>query len=87
MDGKDIGKYVWNKVDHCQYVEPRDVKTRCLISTRSPDICVKQLAASRTESGCGNECATRVGINVVPFKNPPSVLFPDRVAIPWANGT
>ena len=35
----------------------------------------------------GKRCTKRFGVNVVPFKNPATVMFPDQINIPWLNAT
>ena len=86
-DGQDEDAYVWNRVDHCQYVAPREVVTRCHMATGTPDKCVAELTGHRSERKCGTNCKTRYGINVVPYANPDAVPFPDAVNIPWTNHT
>ena len=37
--GVDLGTYAWEKIDHCQYVEPREVITDCMDATVSASGC------------------------------------------------
>ena len=87
VDGVDNDKYVWNKIDHCQYEAPKEIMTRCHIASASPDQCVRELTGMRHESECKKNCNNRYGVNVVPLVNPKQVMFKDRVNIPWRNGT
>ena len=87
VDGVDDDKYVWNKIDHCQYKSPKEIMTRCHVASASPDQCVRELTNTRNERACGKNCNTRYGVNVVPLVNPKHVMYKDRVNIPWRNGT
>ena len=87
IDGVDEDRYIWNKVDHCSYEQPEEISTQCHISSGSPDECVKELTGRRDEAQCGTNCATRYGVNVVPMKLPPQVMFPNLATIPWINET
>ena len=49
VDGRDEDAYVWNRVDHCQYVAPREIVTRCHMATGTPDKCVAELTDHRSE--------------------------------------
>ena len=37
VDGIDEDAFVWNKIDHCQYISPRNIVTRCRFATTNPD--------------------------------------------------
>ena len=87
IDGRDDDSYIWNKIEHCQYFAPIDVATKCHVATGSPDACVAELTAHRSEQKCGTNCATRFGVNVVPMVNPAPVMHKDQINIPWDNGT
>ena len=75
VDGVNDDKYVWNKIDHCQYTSPKEIMTRCHIASASPDQCVRELTNMRHESECKKNCNNRYGVNVVPLANPKQVMF------------
>lgn len=89
IDGVNNNAYVWNKIDHCQYQDPKQIVSRCHIASDSPDQCVRELTDTRKElmGQCGKQCNTRYGVNVVPLNNPKAVMFQDLVNIPFRNGT
>lgn len=73
-DGKSM---IWNRVDHCQYIDPDWIETPCAKAPITADWCKKRVGTSTT---------TRYGINVVPINNPNSVYsgFKNLKAnIPW----
>ena len=80
VDGKMLGGHTWSKIDHCQYVgvsKSRGITTPCIPATgNSIQECID---AVTTRFGD----LDRLGINVVPIKNPATVAFPDQVNIPW----
>lgn len=86
-DGVDKDAYIWNKIEHCSYLNPKKINTACHIATGTPDQCVAELTNSRHESCTDGVCIARFGVNVVPLNNPAGVLFPERESIPWDNGT
>ena len=84
VDGVDQNAYIWNKVDHCQYEAPEEVRSSCHVSSGSPDRCVAEI-----QQGQGRSVRARYGVNVVPISNPATV-FPalaDQVNIPWKNAS
>jgi hypothetical protein len=87
VDGEDEDAYIWNKIEHCQYLDPHAITSQCHIASGSPDECVKALTGVQKEQNCGFDCKNRYGVNVVPMINPSSVMFPELVNIPWVNGT
>ena len=48
---------------------------------------MRELTDIRREKGCGKNCNSRFGVNVVPLTNPKQVMFKDQVNIPWRNAT
>ena len=78
--GIDLGTYAWEKVDHCQYVEPRAILTDCMDATVSAAACRRVIDRL-------DDPTKAYGINVVPLTNPASVAFPEVVNIPWKNST
>lgn len=78
--GQDGDGYIFNRIDHCQYLEPNDIVTPCVEVTWSVASCIDRLP--------GWMDTNRLGVNVVPFKNPASVYkaFQNNVNIPWSNG-
>ena len=87
VDGVDEDRYIWNRIDHCQYDEPDKVMSACRVSNQGPGRCVAELTKNRHEFGCGTQCLNRWGVNVVPLQNPPAVLHQGEVNIPWMDGT
>jgi len=71
--------YLWNRVDHCQYINPMSIKTGCYQAIGSAEYCKQKLSTS----------AGRYGINVIPLHNPKGVYskFKDLTNIPWAHST
>lgn len=77
--GVDLGEFVMNKVDHCQYVDVDEVYTSCLDATLGVNQCTDMLTTSTSRP--------RQGVNVVPMTNP-STVFPGwaaEVNIPWTH--
>ena len=87
IDGFDANKWIWNQVDHCQYYAPKAITTRCtaMAAADGPDKCVAALTGRRKEMQCDTACNTRYGVVVVPFVNPSTTAFPERVNIPWGD--
>ena len=87
--GKDTGKFSWNRIDHCAYVEPREISTQCMVATNA-DAC-KEAMEKRYKSNNPKTQQTfdfkRLGINVVPMTLPETSLFRDQVDIPYKNRT
>jgi len=75
--GLDSGGYIYNRIDHCQYVEPDEVVSDCMEATVDVFGCAQALP-----SWLPND---RLGINAVPVVNPASVFpgFRREVNIPW----
>jgi hypothetical protein len=80
--GVDTGTFVWSRVDHCQYIEPKKLETGCFESPRGADHCRDFLPGD----GFGAE-TDRLGVNVVPLVNPDTVYagFQHIVNIPFNN--
>lgn len=74
------GKYIFTRVDHCQYVSPRDVTTTCLLvdlTKQGFDQCKKLMTNTPNNAP--------MGANIVPYENPPSVLpaYANEINIPY----
>jgi len=81
--GVDKPNYVYNRIDHCQYQEPRMIKSSCLV-TKSAAECRKLIEKFSPDDG---KSSVRIGINVIPAHNPVSKVAFDFVNIPWNNHT
>ena len=82
IDGKQGAGLVWNKVEHCQFEDPKSVITPCRVVAKTAELCIKDLRPAGISL---SSQATRVGINVVPLKMPAAVKMWDKtVTPPWA---
>eukprot|EP00041_Stephanoeca_diplocostata_P031091 m.960219 g.960219 ORF g.960219 m.960219 type:complete len:1597 (+) comp23883_c0_seq1:128-4918(+) len=82
IDGLISDSHVWNKIDHCQYVEPRHVVTQCRPVLDSAKDCIDDL------SGPWWDSSNRYGVNSVPLIHPKDVLFKNvQSNIPFLNST
>ena len=94
--GEDNNKFVWNRIDHCQYIEPRNLITPCLHSPAGEGgmPCKKIIDKLFTKGGGGTNSkrtqdtwdAARIGINVIPMRNAKAVAFNEVEMppnIPW----
>ena len=77
--GEKIPNVVYNRVDHCQYQDVRRVVSKCVV-TKTADECRDLVESSRM----ARNPKSRIGINVIPAKNPALAAF-DYVNIPWQN--
>ena len=86
IDGVDEGVMVWNKIDHCTYVDPKVITTRCHSATHSPDLCVKEVAKFRGNEDCGSNCKQRCACPVAScqkllnFRSHPLLILSDSIA-------
>ena len=81
--GVGSGEYKFSRLDHCEYVNPKDVVTQCFLLETSSDTVDQCLA--KTEMGVSKNLRAgkrRLGVNVVPLANPSVVAF-DTSNIPW----
>ena len=84
--GVDTGKYVFNRIDHCQYVDYRRVLTGCHKVAGNAKECVKHLNTG--EWSRSYNMNRRIGVNVVPVGNPVATAFPNEASnIEWTNYT
>ena len=77
--GINTGEYAWNKIDHCQFIKPLGILTPCRDASESAAECRDDLNAHTRQDA--------YGINVVPLTNPPEVMFPETVAVPFNDYT
>ena len=49
--GVDTGKFIFNKIDHCQYVAPIDVVTPCHVVRGNASVCVDKLSTDKYNKG------------------------------------
>lgn len=79
--GVDSNTFIFNRIDHCQYVDPDAIVTPCMNVLSDAQPCINALP--------GWMDTQRLGLNIVPIKNPASVYeaFEDQVNIPWNNPT
>ena len=75
--GQPTSTFVWNRVDHCQYIKPYRVATPCMLVTKDAKACIDLV-----EKRYGKK-NNRFGVSVVPFSNPASVKFRSYTNIPW----
>jgi hypothetical protein len=90
--GTDNQKFIWNRIDHCQYVEPRNLVTPCLHSPAGEGgapckkIIDELFTGHRNENTQKGWDSARIGINVVPLQNDKNVAFSEAEMppnIPW----
>lgn len=69
--------YIYNQIDHCQYIEPKEIMTPCMETSYSVEACINALPGWLTNN--------RLGINVLPLNTPNSVYpgFQDELQVPW----
>ena len=93
IDGVEAPGNDWGKVDHCQYVDPLRVLSRCMPANDGAQKCLDAVNTGWHNSTSNGGAVqprylNRIGINVVPLVNPASTAFPDRASnIPWRNET
>lgn len=80
VDGRDVGGHTWSKLDHCQYIGAPIMLTPCMPANDGVKACIDAI-------GKYGDDDTRMGVNVVPLKNPSGVAFPEQVNIPFMNHT
>jgi len=80
--GNGAEGFTWNRIDHCQYVNPKKILTPCMPSPAGVDLVVGLMP----DGGRGDKTKS-YGINVVPAQNPSSVFKDWRSAsvIPWTD--
>ena len=78
--GVTTGDYVYNRVDHCRYEQPTSIDTACVETFYSAQACIASLPSWKKDF--------RLGVQVVPFINPPSVFmsFQSTPTAPWSDG-
>jgi hypothetical protein len=84
--GVSSGEYTFSRLDHCEYVEPQDIVTKCFLletTSSTADECLNKVENTLNKN---QRNKYRLGANVVPLKNPPAVAF-DTSNIPWLNPT
>jgi hypothetical protein len=91
--GKDNKQFTYNKIDHCQFINPRKVSTKCLKMDGKigADACKKAMDNMYRYGNNKNRNdildGLALGVAIVPLKNNPKVAFPNENNIPWHNST
>ncbi len=79
--GEGSGEYQYSRLDHCSYIEPKDVVSDPLImDSDSAEACIEAV-----DGGLNNNVKTkkRLGVNIVPLQKQERVTF-DASDIPWS---
>ena len=84
--GVTTGEFIYSKLDHCQYQEPKDIISSCAIVPSGADasVCVDALQSKLTNN-MKRKANYRIGINVVPNTNSDKNVAFDVVNIPYEN--
>ena len=81
--GVTTGNFIYSKLDHCQYQEPKDVISSCaIVPSDDAAVCVDALQSKLTNN-MKRKANYRLGINVVPATNNNKDVAFDVVNIPF----